>query len=166
MCSPRLRTGYLFSASLSLKYLPKLLRIILHGLRRWLNGKESACQWGDPGNTGSIPGLGRSPGLGNGSPLQYSCLENSMDRGAWWAAVHRVAKSKAQLSMHACTYTHTFCMRHLSVLPYYLCNHLYPYMLMYIYFMLSIIFLYYFAYFVALTVPDISFELFIYIWSS
>ena len=64
------------------------------------DGKESACNAGD---MGSIPGLGRSPGQGNGNPLQYSCLENSMDRGAWWAAVHRVAKSWMQLSTH--TYT-------------------------------------------------------------
>ena len=42
---------------------------------------------------GSIPGLGRYPGRGNGNPLQYSCLENSMDRGAWWTATHRVAKT-------------------------------------------------------------------------
>ena len=47
--------------------------------------------------TGSIPGLGRSPG-GNGNPLQYSCLENPMDRGAWWATVHGVTKSQTQLS--------------------------------------------------------------------
>ena len=45
-----------------------------------------------------IPGLGRSPGEGNGNPLQYSCLENPMDRGAWWATVHGVAKSRTQLS--------------------------------------------------------------------
>ena len=51
-----------------------------------------------PRDVGSIPGLGRSPGEGNGNPLQYSCLENSMDRGAWWATVHRVAKSRTQLS--------------------------------------------------------------------
>ena len=51
--------------------------------------KESACNAGDPG---SIPGLGRSP-EGNGNPLQYSCLENPVDRGAWWATVHRVAES-------------------------------------------------------------------------
>ena len=58
-------------------------------------GKESACSAGDPG---SIPGLGRSPGEGNDNPLQYSCLENPMDRGAWWATVHVVTKSKKQLS--------------------------------------------------------------------
>ena len=54
-------------------------------------GKESACNTGDPG---SIPGLGRSPGEGNGNPRQYSCLENSMDRGAWQATVQGVTKSQ------------------------------------------------------------------------
>ena len=49
-------------------------------------------------DSGSIPGSGRSPGEGNGNPLQYSCLENPMDRGAWWATVHGVAKSWIQLS--------------------------------------------------------------------
>ena len=58
-------------------------------------GKESACSAGDPG---LIPGLGRSPGEGNGNPLQYPCLENLMDRGAWWAAVHGVTKRWARLS--------------------------------------------------------------------
>ena len=53
--------------------------------------KASACNVGD---LGSIPGSGRSPGEGNGNPLQYSCLENPMDRGAWWATVHGVAKSQ------------------------------------------------------------------------
>ena len=52
--------------------------------------KASACNVAD---LGSIPGLGRSPGEGNGNPLQYSCLENPMDRGTWWATVHGVAKS-------------------------------------------------------------------------
>ena len=52
--------------------------------------KESACNAGD---LGLIPGSGRSPGEGNGNPLQYSCLENPMDRGAWWAIVHGVAES-------------------------------------------------------------------------
>jgi len=50
------------------------------------DGKESACNVGD---LGSISGLGRYPGEGNGSELQYSCLENSKDRGAWWAVVHQ-----------------------------------------------------------------------------
>ena len=54
------------------------------------DGKESACDAGDPD---SIPESGRSPGDGNGYPLQYSCLENPMDRVAWWATVHGVAKS-------------------------------------------------------------------------
>ena len=53
-------------------------------------GKESGCNEGD---LGLIPGSGRSLGEGNGFPLQYSCLENSMDRGAWWATVHGIAKS-------------------------------------------------------------------------
>ena len=53
-------------------------------------GKETACNSGDLGST---PGLGRSPGEGNGYPLQYSCLENFMDRGAWWATVHEITKS-------------------------------------------------------------------------
>ena len=58
-------------------------------------GKASACNVGD---LGSIPGLGRSPGEGNGNPLQYSCLENPTDRGAWWATVYGVTKSQTQLS--------------------------------------------------------------------
>ena len=56
---------------------------------------ESACNVGDPG---SMPGLGRSPGEGNGNPLQYSCLENSMNERAWRAIVHGVTKSRTQLS--------------------------------------------------------------------
>ena len=57
--------------------------------------KVSASNAEDPG---LIPGLGRSPGEGNGNPLQYSCLENPMDREAWWATVHGVAKSQTRLS--------------------------------------------------------------------
>ena len=59
-----------------------------------LAGKESVCHSGDPG---SIPGSGRSPGEENGNPLQYSCQENSMDRGGWQATIHGVAKSRTQL---------------------------------------------------------------------
>ena len=55
-------------------------------------GKESACSAGDDRTPGSIPGSGRSPGEGNGNPLQYSCLENPIDRGAWRAMVHGVAR--------------------------------------------------------------------------
>ena len=57
--------------------------------------KASVCNVGE---LGSIPGSGRSPGEGNGNPLQYSCLENPMDRGAWWATAHGVAKSRTRLS--------------------------------------------------------------------
>ena len=60
-----------------------------------LDGKESAYI---AGYLGLIPGSGRSPGNGNGNPLQYSYLENPMDRGAWWATVHGVAKSRTPLS--------------------------------------------------------------------
>ena len=73
------------------------------GLPQWLSGKESAYSAGVVRDVGSIPGWGRSPGGGHGNPLQYSCLENSMDRGAWWATVRRVAESQArlkQLSMY------------------------------------------------------------------
>ena len=65
--------------------------------------KESSCNVGNAGHLGLIPGLRRSPGEGNGNPLQYSCLENSRDRGAWWATVH------------GNTHTHTY--PHQSSLP-------------------------------------------------
>ena len=59
--------------------------------------KEPPVSAGDVRDTGSIPGLGRSPGGGHGNPLQYSRLENPMDRGTWWAIVHMVTDSQAQL---------------------------------------------------------------------
>ena len=65
------------------------------GLPYSSDGKESACSAGD---LGSIPGSGRSRVEGNGNPLGYSCLENPMDRGAWWATVHGVTKSQTWLS--------------------------------------------------------------------
>ena len=78
------------------------------------SAKESACNAGD---AGSIPGSGRSPRCRNGNPLQYPCLGNSVGRGAWWAAVHGVAKSQTRLNMsmmetmrartHAHMHTHT-----------------------------------------------------------
>ena len=66
--------------------------ILSKGLSRWLSGKESACNAGDAGDTGSIPGLGGSAGGGNGNPLQFSCLENPIDRGAWRVTMHEVFK--------------------------------------------------------------------------
>jgi len=65
----------------------------MSGLPWWLSSKESACSAGDAGAMGSIPGSGRSPGGGNGSLLQYSCLENPMDGGAWWATVNGITES-------------------------------------------------------------------------
>ena len=60
--------------------------------------KNLTASAGDTGDMGSIPGSGRSPGIGNGHPLQYSCLGNPTDRGAWWASVNGVAKSWTRLS--------------------------------------------------------------------
>ena len=76
---------------------PPKLELILQcfGFPAGLDCKESACNAGDPG---SIPGSGRSPGEGHGNPLQYSCLENCMERGAWWFTVHGVEKCWTQLS--------------------------------------------------------------------
>ena len=69
-------------------------------------GKEPDLNAGDARDTGSIPGSGRSPGGGHGNPLQYSCLENPMDRGAWQATVHKISKSRIGLKqlkeIHKC----------------------------------------------------------------
>ena len=82
--------------------LPKVVVIIIITLLKflnilswWLNGKESACNARDAsytGDIGLISGSGRSPGEGNDNPLQYSCLENPVDREAWWATVHGITK--------------------------------------------------------------------------
>ena len=64
------------------------------------DNKESTCSAGIEGDSGSIPGVGRSLEEGLGNPRQYSCLENPMDTGAWWATVHRVTKSQIQLKRH------------------------------------------------------------------
>ena len=64
--------------------------------------KNPPANAGDPG---SIPGSKRSPGEGSGNPLQYSCLENSVDRGAWWATVHGVAKNQTRLRDRATKHT-------------------------------------------------------------
>ena len=67
---------------------------------RRLSGEESVCNAGAVEDMGSMSGLGRSPGIGNGNPLQCSCLENSMDGGAWQATVLGVAKSQTSMSKH------------------------------------------------------------------
>ena len=84
------------------KHIENLLCAMHHcGLPRWLSGNESACNAVD---LGLIPGSGRSPGGGHGNPLQYSCLGNPMDTGAWRITVHGVTKSQRERerqSMHA-----------------------------------------------------------------
>ena len=66
--------------------------------------KNLLANAGDPGDAGSIPGLGRSPGEVSGYPVQYSCLENPMDRRAWWATVHGATESDAtKVTSHTCT---------------------------------------------------------------
>ena len=92
------------SYNLAVVYLQLLLcvRNLYEGFPGGSDGKESACNAGD---LGSVPGSGRSPEDENGNPLQYACLENSMGRGAWWAAVRGVTKSWTglkQCSTHAC----------------------------------------------------------------
>ena len=69
-------------------------------------GSEVKASASNAGDLGSIPGSGRSPGEGNGTPLQDSCLENPMDRGAWWATVHGVAKSWTRLRDFTFTFMH------------------------------------------------------------
>ena len=72
------------------------------GIPGGASGKESAANTGNAGDMSLIPGSERSPGEGNSNLFQYSCLENSKDKGAWWATVHRVAKNWMQLSTQAC----------------------------------------------------------------
>ena len=72
--------------------------------------KNTTANAGDSGDRGSIPGLGRSSGGGNGNPLQYSYLGNSIDRGTWWATLHGV--TEVDTTEHAHTYTHTHTHTH------------------------------------------------------
>ena len=72
-----------------------------NGLPQWLSGKEFVCNAGDAADSGSISGSGRSPGEGNGHPLQCACLGNPTDRRAWWTIIFRVAKSPERASTHA-----------------------------------------------------------------
>ena len=91
---------YFSKANVSYEHQDKFF-LIQHPIRQHMSfpggsdTEESACKTVE---LGSIPESGRSPGEGNGYPLQYSCLENSMDRGAWWATVQMIAKSQTRLS--------------------------------------------------------------------
>ena len=80
------------------------------GVPRWCSCKESACQAGIARGSGLIPGLGRSPGVGNDNSPKYSCQKNFMDRGVWQATVHGVAKSPRELSATATTIFATGCL--------------------------------------------------------
>ena len=88
-------TRPILQTSINLLYFLKMMVILgRRGFHGGSDGKASACNVGDPA---SIPGLGRSPGEGNGNPLQCSYLENPRDGGAWWAAVYGVAQSRTRL---------------------------------------------------------------------
>ena len=96
-----------------------MFQCINSGLSWWLRGEESACSAGD---LNLIPGLGRTSGEGNDNSLHHSCLENSMDRDAWQAVVHRVTKSSTQLSDFHFQIQHTvFSYICISVSAYKLC---------------------------------------------
>ena len=86
---------YLFSENKKLNRTYICILMFIRSFPGSSDSKESPCVAGDPG---SIPELGKFPGVGIGNPLQYSCLENSMDRVGWWATVHGVTKSQTQLS--------------------------------------------------------------------
>ena len=77
------------------------MHIFLWGFPRGSVVKNLLANAGDVRDLGSVPGLGRSPGGGNGNPVQFSCLGNPMDRGVWWATVHEVTKSRTRLNTHA-----------------------------------------------------------------
>ena len=93
MCNELGVLNTLIVDSKMIKMIIFMLCVFYHRFPWWLSGKDSACNAGAAGDTGLIPGSGRSAGEGNGNPLQYSCLENPTDRGAWRATVHGVAES-------------------------------------------------------------------------
>ena len=92
--TPSLSPYYAFTRLFD-KYLLRACKVRVWGFP---GGSVVMNPFANAGDLGSILGLGRSPGEGSGNPLQYSCLENPMDRGAWQSTVHGVAKSRAQLS--------------------------------------------------------------------
>ena len=99
--------------------------------------KNLSANTGNMGDAGVILGSGRSPGEGNGSPLQYSCLENPMDRGAWCSAVHEVTESWTRLNIHACCLPYlvmlAFCYGEVVFLYLHLFTCLFTYLLFYLF---------------------------------
>ena len=98
----------LFSYSFSLEGFSSLPPYLCGRLRRWHGGKQSSCRRREHKRRGFDPWIRKMPylllpGEGSGNPLKYSCLENSMDRGTWWASVHGVAKSRHDQVQHSCT---------------------------------------------------------------
>ena len=85
--------------------------------------KNSPANAGDKRDTGSITGSGRSSGEGHGNPLQYSCLENPMDREAWWAVVYRVTKSRTRLKQLSTIYIQTYIHTCIHIYIYYIDTH-------------------------------------------
>ena len=107
--------------------------IYIYRLPRWRSSKESACQ-SKARDSGSIPEMERSPGVGNGNLLQYSCLENSTDRGGWQAIVHGVTKldMTEQIYTHMCIYYYTHMCITSGILRSYLYTHMCVYTHVYI----------------------------------
>ena len=83
----------------------------VYGFPWWLSGKESTCNAGATGDAGSVPGLGRSPGRGPGKTLQYSCLENPVDIGAWWAI------QDIYIYIFVCIYIYIYIYIYICTLP-------------------------------------------------
>ena len=96
---------------------------LVESMDKWYRVKNPPANSGDSGDSGSIPGLGISPGEGNGKPLQYSCLENSKDRRIWWAAVHGVKKSWTE---HTPTHTSLWRADYKLCRDFLLCRRLAP----------------------------------------
>ena len=97
-----IRTFLLFTGLIKGHFLPFIVQVALMI-------KNPPANAGSTRDVGSVPGLGRSPGEGHGNPLQYSCLENPMDRGAWWATVHRTEKSQTQMKRFSMCNICKFC---------------------------------------------------------
>ena len=123
--------------------------------------KNPPINAGDIRDAGSIPGLGRSPGGKHGNPLQYSCMENALDRGAWWATVHRVAKSRTLLkwlSMHTHEVGHDFS----HIISQLMCVYVHTYMYIFYVYMYTFMYTYMYIFYVYIKYIYILCVLYIY----